>query len=385
MPNKKLIVVGGGFGGFKTTKKLLKKGFDVLLISETDYFTFVPLLVEVATGNLRANDITVKFEDYFKSPNFSFKLAKVTKVNFETNQVITNQEKFSYDYLVLAAGARSRELNIPGSEYALPLKNLSQGLKIKSALLAKIKASPNELKLNVVGAGATGIEFILAAEQLLRARNKKISLKANLFDYRLKLLPAWGENISQYVQKLLKRKKFQLHLNRKVTSITEKSVKIDRNEFPSDLTVLAVGIRPNTDMVDEKYLDAEDYILVDDFLRVKGLSNVFALGDLINFENRIIPKLGQTASSQAGIVAANIAAVKSGKKLQPYNLRLKGRLLSLGAGISVAKLKKVAIKGRLGNFLRCLFFISIMPDWKNKIQLARSWILSALLGINIKK
>ena len=124
MTNKKIIVAGGGFGGFKVVKKLLARGFEVLLISEGENFVFTPLLVEVSTGTLLPDDIRIPFTECFKNKKFSFVLGKITKTDFEQKKVYIGEQVYAYDYLVLGTGSCKRNLDIPGLEYGLPLKNI---------------------------------------------------------------------------------------------------------------------------------------------------------------------------------------------------------------------------------------------------------------------
>lgn len=385
MKNKKVIVIGGGFGGLKVTKKLLAKGFEILLISENEHFVFTPLLVEVATSSLGPEDISIRFDEYFSNKNFRFVLGRVSKIDFENKQVLIDKDSYPYHYLVVSAGARKRELNIPGAEYAFPLKNLSHALKIKGALIGKIKSAKEKFRLNVVGAGATGIEFVFAAEQLMKIFSKRTKHIIRLFDTGSILLPAWHKDVRKFVHRRLKKKKIILYSERRVSAITDNAIQAGKDRFASDFTVLAVGTIPNTEMVAKKYLDDRGFIPVLETLQVRGMKNVFAMGDIISFDQLIIPKLAQTATNQARFVASNIVALENGKKLKKYHLILKGKLLSIGAGIAIAQIKGIIIWGRLGHFIRSTVYVMKMPGFNNKINLAKSWILHTLFAKNLKK
>lgn len=384
MKNKKIIIIGGGFGGLKVAKKLLKKGFAVLLISENDKFVFTPLLVEVSTSALKPEDVSVEFNHYLKDKNLTFILDKVSKIDFDKKIVKTDKNSFVYDYLVIAAGARKRELNVPGIEHAFPFKNINHALKIKGALIGKVKNAKEKFRLNVVGAGPTGIEFVFAAEQLITALNKDVKLTINLFDTGPILLSTWNKDIRKYIFRRIKKRKINFYPNHKIQAITDNAIQAGAKRFASDFTVLAIGVIPNTEMIDKKYLDDRGFVRVDETLQVKGMKNVFAVGDLISFDKLVIPKLAQTAANQARFVAGNIIALERGRDLKKYRLLLKGRLLSIGAGHSIGKIKKIMIWGHLGNFFRSVYYVWKMPGLGNKIRLARSWILHTLFGVNLK-
>jgi len=385
MKNKKIVIIGGGFGGLKVAKKLLKKGFKVLLISENDKFVFTPLLVEVATSALKPEDINVAFNHCLKNKNLTFVHGGVDKIDFDKKLVLVAKDSYSYDYLVIAAGARKRELSIPGTENAFPFKNINHALKIKGALIGKVKAAQGKFRLNIVGAGPTGIEFVFAAEQMITALNSKLNLIINLFDTGPVLLPTWNKDIRKYIFRRIKKRKINFYPNCGVQAITDNALQAGKERFASDFTVLAVGVIPNTEMIEKKYLDIKNFVRVEETLQMKGRENVFAVGDLISFDKLKIPKLAQTAANQARFVAGNIKALEKGKKLKKYHLMLKGRLLSIGAGHAIAKIKKFMIWGRLGNFIRSSYYVWRMPGWGNKVRLAKSWTLHTMFATNLKK
>lgn len=385
MKNKKIIIIGGGFGGLKVAKKLLKKGFEVLLISENDKFVFTPLLVEVSTSTLKPEDISVRFDHCLKNKNLTFVLGKINKIDFDKKIVATDKDFYTYDYLVIAAGARKRELNIPGVEYAFPFKNINHALKIKGALIGKVKSAQGKFRLNVIGAGPTGIEFVFAAEQLIRALNKNLKLSINLFDTGSVLLSTWHKDIRKYIFRRIKKRKINFYPGCAIQAITDNAIQSGQERFASDFTVLAVGVIPNTEMIDKKYLDKKNFIRVQEALQVKGKKNVFAIGDIISFDKLVIPKLAQTATNQARFVAGNIVALEHGRNLKKYHLLLKGRLLSVGAGHAIGKIKKIMVWGRLGHFIRSVYYIGKMPGLENKIRLAKSWTLHTLFATNLKK
>lgn len=381
----KIIIIGGGFGGLKVAKKLLNKGFEVLLISENDKFVFTPLLVEVSTSALRPEDVSVRFDYCLKNKNLTFVQGRVDKIDFDKKLVKVGEDSHAYDYLVIAAGSRKRDLNIPGTEHAFPFKNINHALKIKGALIGKIRAAQGKFRLNVVGAGPTGIEFVFAAEQMIKALNKDIKLIINLFDNGPVLLPTWNKDIRKYIFRRIKKRKINFYPNCRIQAISDNAIQSGKERFASDFTVLAVGVVPNTDMVDKKYLDERNFIRVEETLQVKGRKNVFAMGDLVSFDKLQVPKLAQTAANQARFVTNNIVALEKGEKLKNYRLLLKGRLLSVGAGHSIGRIKAIMIWGRLGNFLRSSYYVIKMPGLRNKYRLANSWAMHILFGTNLKK
>ena len=384
MKNKKVIVVGGGFGGFKAVQGLLKKGFKVTLISEHDYFYFTPLLVEVVVRTLNFQDVSLKLSDYFKSKNFTFILGQVDKVDFENNLVYIGSSEFSYDYIVVSTGSRRRTLPLKGHDLGLPLKNLKQAEVLRERLFREINAANEVLHVSVIGAGASGIELAFAVDQLAHHCKKFPRIEVNVFDSGDKLLPKWNPRVGRRVIKLMKKNGIHLHLNSIIEEVGSNFIITDKGRRHSDLTILTLGVVPNSSMISEKYLDDDKYIKVDESLRVVGLDNAFALGDVIKFDKIFVPKLAQTAQNQGVLAAKNITRSTEGKVLKKYSATILGNVLTLGSRNSITTIKSIIFTGVLGNIMRSGAYIYKMPGFLEKIELARSWILHTLFKVNLK-
>ena len=384
MKQKKVIVVGGGFGGFKAVKGLLKKGFEVTLISENEYFYFTPLLVEVVVRTLNFRDVSLKFSDYFKSKNFTFILGQVDRIDFENNLVHVGSSEFSYDYIVVSTGSRRRTLPMKGHDLGLPLKNLKQAEVLRERLFREINSASEVLHVSVIGAGASGIELAFAVDQLAHHCKKFPRIEINVFDSGDKLLPKWNPRVGQRVVKLMKKKGIHLHLNSVVKEVGNNFIITDKGRHHSDLTILTLGVVPNSSMIPAHYLDENKYIKVDDFLKIVGLKNAFALGDVVKFDKILVPKLAQTAQNQGILAAKNITRLAQGKSLKKYSATILGNVLTLGSRNSITTVKNMMFAGVLGNIMRAGAYIYKMPGLSEKMELARSWILHTLFKVNLK-
>lgn len=382
MQETSVLVVGGGFGGFHATKNLLKKGFKVTLISDTDFFTFIPLLPEVATGSLSEKDICLKYSDAFRTDKFSFVQGLVTKIDLENKNLLVNNQSLNFDYLVIATGAKSRVLDPSWEPHTMSLKTLDDAKKIRKAIVAEAKKDEHST-ISVIGAGPTGVELIFGARQLLERENEKHKTHLLLFNNSDKLFPFLSDNLRFYIDKLLKSHEINLHANSTIDLVTDSEISTSDKQFKSDITIKAAGVVPNTSMVDSKYLDERGNLKVDSSLKVEGFDKVFALGDIISIKGESIPKLAQTAAEQAKVVADNIEATLEGRSLKKYKFKLKGQLISLGEGRAVGVVGNIFIKGRLVYFLRCMAYLVKVPSFKNRISLLMSWTKSTLKAIGI--
>ena len=133
--SKKVIIIGGGFGGVYTARHLLHFGFDVILISDRNYFTFTPMLHEIATGGLAVGDIIFEYESFFKNSHFSFIRGKVKNIDCENHSVLVDDLVLQGDFLVIATGSKSRRFDIQGIENTTELKNIDDAKKIKKKII----------------------------------------------------------------------------------------------------------------------------------------------------------------------------------------------------------------------------------------------------------
>lgn len=384
MQGKKVIVIGGGFGGFKAVKGLLKKGFQVTLISEHDYFYFTPLLVEVVVRTLNFKDVSLKLTDYFKHQNFDFVLGTVDSLDFDSNTIHVGQSQFHYDYLVIATGSRRRTLPMKGYDLGLPLKNLKQAEILRERLFQQINQAEDILHVSIVGAGASGIELAFAVDQLAHHCKKFPKIEVNVFDAGSSLLPKWNPKVGKCVIKLMKKKGINLHLNSIIQEVGSNFLATSDKTLRSDLTILTLGVVPNSSMVPERYLDTNKYINVDEYLRVTGLDNIFAIGDIVNFSFGFVPKLAQTAQNQGILAAKNIKRSVKKRKLKKYSANILGNVLTLGSRNSITTVKRIMFTGVLGNLMRAGAYVYKMPGLGEKMELGKSWVLHTLFKTNLK-
>src|SRR3989338_4799639 len=124
MSHHPVVIIGGGFAGVYTALRLLKRNTPVTLISETNHFTFTPLLHEVATGSLISHDAIFEFESFFHSKQFRFVRGRVTGIDREARRVLLGEERIGYRFLVIATGSTTNFYSMKGTEHAYTLKSI---------------------------------------------------------------------------------------------------------------------------------------------------------------------------------------------------------------------------------------------------------------------
>lgn len=385
--SNRVVIVGGGFGGIYTAKELLKKGFDVLLINEKNYFTFTPLLHEIATGNLTSSDIIFEYERFFNSKRFSFTRGRVTSVDFDAQTVSMDDVSESYDYLVLATGSTTNYFSLEGRESCMPLKTVEDAHAIKRRLIELAQGPQKCVDVCVVGGGPTGVELILEMEQFLRAFKKnepRLRYSLRLVHARDEVLHMFDERVRAYALKVLRAHDIEVVLNAKASSVTLSQVETTSGTYDANIAIMAGGVAPNTQWAPTELLDERKQIVVNKALQVNEHKNVFALGDIISQEGQMIPKLAQTATQEACVVATNIDRLhKNQTDLEAYTPDLKGTLVSLGHGHGAGTVFGITLKGFFAWWLWRTVYLFKTPGLVNKLRIAFSWTLALFSGKNL--
>ncbi|MGC8776207.1 MAG: NAD(P)/FAD-dependent oxidoreductase, partial [Minisyncoccia bacterium] len=184
---KKIVILGGGFGGVYALKNLLKnfkneKEIELILVNEKNYFLFTPLLHEAATGGVSLSNIIEPLREVFKCRNLQFIQSKVLKINLDKNKVLLKCGEINYDYLIIALGSKTNFYDVFGAEkYTFTLKTINDAIKLKNHFIHLFekavfqKENINELlTFVIVGGGPTGIELAAEMKDLFFETFKKI-------------------------------------------------------------------------------------------------------------------------------------------------------------------------------------------------------------------
>ena len=351
-----VVVVGGGFGGLSAVRKLRRADVDVTLIDRHTYNQFQPLLYQVATGTLNPGDITW-FLRVVRShqKNVRFLKGVVRRMDHATKTLyLDGGPEVAYDYLVIAAGVTTNYFGVPGAEeHAMPLYERSQALDVRDKMFAQLEEAAingqhQDLRIVVVGGGATGVETAGAFAEL---RNNDMPVTypeldpkrthVSLVEMMPSLLGPFHENLQEYAKKSLEKRSVDLRLNTAVKEVRQDGVVVgDDEEFlPAGLVVWASGVTAHDTVKDWGVPQGRGgRITVDDHLRVKGLDCVFAIGDIaVEDGDRALPQLAQPAVQGGKFVGKLIKAEATGKTRKAFRYRDKGTMATIGRSSAVAQ------------------------------------------------
>ena len=400
---KRVVIVGGGFGGLKLANKLKKSNFQVVLIDKNNYHQFPPLIYQVASAGMEPTSISFPFRKIFQHrKNFYFRMAEVRAIFPERNIIQTSIGKIEYDYLILAAGTTT---NFYGNrhieEEAIPMKNVSEAMGLRNALLANFEraltcATKQEqqelLNVVVVGGGATGVEVagVLSEMKKFVLPNDYPDMSSNLMHVYLieagpRLLAGMSEKSSAHAEQFLREMGVNILLNKKVVDYRNHKVVLEDGSAIATRTFIWVsGITgvPIRNM-DSSLIGRGGRIKVNEYNQVIGLNNVFAIGDqCIQLTDKKYPnghpQLAQVAIQQGELLAKNLVRYEKGMKMKPFHYRNLGSMATVGRNRAVAEFNKVKMQGWFAWIMWLVVHLRSILGVRNKVIVLLNWIWNYL-------
>ena len=415
----KILIVGGGYAGFYTAKKLekhLNNGeAEVTLIDPLPYMTYQPFLPEVVAGSIEARHAVVSHRRHLRKTNIV--AGRVTNVDHAKKTATVElagggKEKFVYDEIVVTAGAVSRTFPIPGvAENAIGLKNIEEAIEVRNRILGnfdKAAALPagaardRLLTFVVVGGGFAGIEAFAEmrslASYLLRyyPTIKFDDVHFHLIEAMGRIMPEVSQATSEWVIANLDRRGAKIHLNTQLQSAEKGRIELSTGEsFESDVIVWTAGVMAhpyvrNTDFP----LDERGRVTAKATLQIVNgeevvahawtAGDVSAVPDLSGFGvgGFCVPN-AQHAVRQAKLLAKNLVASLRGEGITEYFHKPLGAVAGLGIGVGVYQWKKLSVKGLLAWFMHRGYHGLAIPMWERKIRVFAGWIWNFLLRRDI--
>ena len=397
---KRVVIVGGGFGGLKLANKLRNSDFQVVLVDRNNYHQFPPLIYQIASAGIEPSSISFPFRKIFqKRSNFFFRMAEVRSVFPEQNILQTSIGKVRYDYLVLAAGTTTNFFgNKNVEEHAIPMKNVSEAMGLRNALLENFEraltcASETErqelLNVVIVGGGATGVEVAGALSEMKNHVLPKdypdmpsSLMNIYLIEAGTRLLPAMSEQTSQHVLNYLRKMGVNVLLNKMVTDYDHHRVILkDGSQIATRTFIWVSGVAAEKiTNLDGEHLGRGARIIVDEHNRVKGFDNIFSIGDQCimpegdpNYPGGH-PQLAQVAIQQGKLLARNLKALEKGKSLKSFRYRNLGAMATVGRNRAVAEFSTMKMAGFWAWIMWLVVRLRSILGIRNKSIVLFNWV-----------
>ncbi|MBD3226568.1 MAG: hypothetical protein GF329_00120 [Candidatus Lokiarchaeota archaeon] len=367
---KRVIIIGGGFGGFYSSLALQKiPNIQTVLIDPTDYFLYIPLIHEVSVGEIPKSIPQIPYKNTLQGTIHIKSKAKKIILKEKIVQ-LDNDRTISWDYLIIAPGSLPN-LFIKGTENKLTLNNLDDAIKIRNSLRNLINHKENSIGL--IGEGPTGIELASEIAELLNKLNLKVEIHQFMYFKRyFRDDPPLDIMLKRRMRKL----GVKIHPGEPVREVINKKIITEKNEYELDVIFVCTGVKP---VLIESELDFKNGYPVDDYCLVKGYKSVYAIGDasLYQKNGNKLPNLAQVAEKQAKYIVFDICRRIHNKKRKKFDPQISGILISAGKYFAIGRILNILIlKGFLAWFAkRSLYFLKIFLV-KRKFNLIKHYIIS---------
>lgn len=394
----RVVIVGGGIGGLKLAMSLKHTDYQVVLVDKNNYNQFPPLIYQVASAGLEPSNIAFPIRRIFQGwKNFFFRMGEVKDIDKEGKAIHTSIGTIHYDYLVLAAGATT---NFFGNENitrgALPMKTVSEAMALRNTILRTLEKAETEddpvkrqtlMNFVIVGGGPSGVEIAGAMAEMKKAvlprdyPDLTDRMHIYLINAGKRLLQTMDPKSSARAEADLKAMNVHVRNDWVVTDYKNQEVTVKNGEHVSSATVIWVsGIKANTfEGIPQEAVGHNNRLLTDRFNRVKGMKNVFCIGDqsLVEGDPEYPlghPQLAQVAMQQAVNVAANIQKMEKDQELSPFLYHNLGTMATIGRKCAVAEIGKFKFGGFIAWFLWLVVHLRSILGIKNKAIVFLNWI-----------
>lgn len=396
MDRKKVVIIGGGFGGLLAAKEFKDTDFDVILIDKTNHHLFQPLLYQVAAAALSPADIAIPIRSIFTDQqNIKVLLDEAISIDKKNSKVILKNSVVEFDYLILSPGARHSYFgNDEWGKFAPGLKSLSDALKIREKILSSLEAAEKENDKNqvqkyltfvVIGGGPTGVELAGAIAEIakktmirdyknFRADDTKIILVEALPG----ILTSYSKDLSEKAEEDLKRMGVEVILNTKVTNVNDDGVTIGDTFIESKNVIWAAGNAASPLLKSlEVELDRAGRAIVEEDCSIPGYPNIFVIGDaalMINEKGEMLPAVAPVAMQQGRFVGKLIVKSTVEKVSKKFVYVDKGSMATIGKAKAVAMIKGLKLSGLIAWLAWSLVHIFFLIGFRNRFRVFAEWI-----------
>jgi NADH dehydrogenase len=400
----RVVVVGAGFAGFNAARelsRLIGNTTEIVVISSTDYFLYLPLMPQVAGGMIEPRHIRAELPRRLRKTRFV--LGTVNHV--DTQQKVVSwagpegtSGQVSYDRLVLTAGSVNKLLPIPGiADYAHGFRSIAEAIYLRDHIirqleLASVATDPEERAARctfvVVGGGYTGTE-VTAYGQLLTSRLARAlpglagqEIRWMLLDLAPRLLPELDPRLSKTAERVLRRRGVEVLTGESVAEASDGYVQLTTGDkFVTRSLIWCVGVRADPLMEGLDLATNRGRLEVDAFMAVPGTAGVYACGDCaavpdLTRPGQVCGMTAQHAERQGTLVARNVAASLGHGTARPYRHADLGFLVDLGGLAAAANPLHLPLSGPAASAVTRAYHLGVMPG--NRARVLADWTLNAV-------
>lgn len=395
---KRIVIVGAGFGGLALAQKICKFDFQVVLIDKNNYHQFQPLFYQVAMAGLEPSSISFPIRKIFQDkPNAHVRITTVNSVDTDRQCLHTEIGIVNYDFLVLAMGADTNFYgNTEMEEKAMGMKTISEAIYLRNRILENFERAlsspdPEEVKglmtIVVVGGGPTGVEVSGTLAEMKRMILPKDYPELDFKNMRIMLyqsskgvLPTMSDEAGAKGAEYLAELGVEVIIGERIIAFDGTYATTNKgNKIRTNNVVWAAGIKPNK----IEGLSTESYakdgrIIVNEYNKLKNYPNIFAVGDLASMQTAEMPhghpQVAQPAIQQGELLATNLRRLIQGENLIPFEYKDLGSMATVGRHLAVVDLPFWRFQGLFAWYVWMFVHLMAILGVKNKIFVFINWL-----------
>ena len=400
MAKKRIVIVGGGFGGVQCARtlrsQLREHDAELILFNKENHLVFSPLLADAVGSSLNLLDVIVPLRQLL--PNVMCRTEEVKNIKLAESMVEYEgydglPRQLTYDHIIIGCGNISNLNVVPGmADHAFPLKTVGDAAVLRMHVISQMeKAEVCDdpvrrrwfLSFIVVGGGYSGVETAGEINDLVRSSRRfygnvrEEDISVTLIHSRDQLLPEISPPLREFARGKMEKAGVTIKLNARVQLATGEGVGL-KDEFVHGGTIVCT-IGSTTAPVIER-LDTpkeKGRILTEPDMRLRGQANAWAIGDCAAIINAVdglpSPPTGQFAERQGRQCAANIVRTLQGEPTRPFSFKVLGQLCSIGGHSAVAEMFGFKLSGFWAWFTWRGVYLFKLPDWSRRIQVGFDW------------
>jgi NADH dehydrogenase len=363
------------------------------IVSPENFMLYTPLLPEAGAGTLEPRHVVVPLRQM--CPHAELLLGRATGLDEERKVVraetLAGPFEITYDRLVVALGAVTRVLPVPGLvEHGLGFKDLADAIALRNRVLQQLERAAiepdavEELGYVFVGAGYAGVEALAELHDLSLAALRfypalrEVKQRWVLVDAAPKILPEIPRRLGEYAARYLEKQGVEIRVSTTLESYDGKEARLsDGTVVPARTLVWTAGVRANPLLAELGLpLDERGRVRVDETLRVQGRADVWALGDGVAVSNAKTPGTFDPPTCQHALRQARRLAKNLTGPPKPYGYRMLGQVATLGHYKGIAEIPGLRLRGFLGWFVARTYHLYQLPLLSRKLRVVLDWTVA---------
>jgi NADH dehydrogenase len=389
----RVVVIGAGFGGLAAAKALKDSPVDVTLVDANNFHTFQPLLYQVATAGLDADDVAFPARGIFhRQRNVNFRMERVRSIDLDRRVVHLDDGDLDYDHLVIAAGAVSADYGVPGvAEHAFELKSLADAVALRSHVLRTFERAATDpaivddglLTVVIVGGGPTGVELAGGLAELFSSVFTKDYPNLDVRRARIvivemadRLLGTFAPRLSTKAHRSLTKRGVEVVLGVGVDKVEADAVHLsDGTRIPAGTLVWTAGVEASPLAASLGVAVGKGgRLAVDPDLSLPGHPEVFAVGDISTVGSAGLPGVAQVAIQGGRHAGRMIHARLDDQPTTPFRYFDKGSMATIGRHDAVAELPGgIRITGVIGWWAWLGLHLLYLIGFRNRANVLVNW------------